>query len=134
MRYRKRPVVIEAVQFTGLNHDEIADFCFPQIIKVGGSFTLLIPTKEGEMTASKGDWVIKGIQGEFYPCKPDIFEATYAPAQEEKSLNEKILDRQYYNRVLQLQGAIRNAIENLYLIRDVPYANDIAAELQNALK
>jgi hypothetical protein len=77
MKYRKKPVVIDAIKFTGLNHDEIADFCSPTIIKVGGGFTLLIPTLEGEMTANKGDYIIRGIKGEFYPCKPDIFEATY---------------------------------------------------------
>lgn len=77
MQYRKKPVVIEAVLFTGLNHDEIADFCAPNTVKVGGGYTLLIPTLEGEMTASKGDFIIKGVKGEFYPCKPDIFEATY---------------------------------------------------------
>lgn len=79
MKYRKKPIVIEAVQFTGTNHDEIADFCAPQPVKVGGGFTLLIPTLEGEMTANQGDWVIKGVKSEFYPCKPDIFEATYEP-------------------------------------------------------
>jgi hypothetical protein len=77
MRFRKKPVVIDAVRFNGTNHDEIADFCAPQPVKVGGGYTLLIPTLEGEMTASKGDWVIKGVKGEFYPCKPEIFDATY---------------------------------------------------------
>lgn len=77
MKYRKRPVVIDAIQFNGTNHDEIADFCSPQPVKVGGGFTLLIPTREGTMTASKQDWVIRGVQGEYYPCKSDIFAATY---------------------------------------------------------
>jgi len=80
MRYRKRPVVIDAIQFDGTNHDAVADFCAPQPVKVGGNFTLIIPTLEGEMTASARDWIIKGVKGEFYPCKPDIFEATYEPA------------------------------------------------------
>lgn len=77
MQYRKKPVIIEAVLFTGLNHDEIADFCAPKPVKVGGGYTLIIPTLEGEMTASKGDFIIRGVKGEFYPCKPDIFEETY---------------------------------------------------------
>ena len=77
MKYRKKPVSIDAVLFNGTNHDEIAEFCAPNPVKVGGNFTLLIPTLEGEMTASKGDWIIRGVKGEFYPCKPDIFEATY---------------------------------------------------------
>lgn len=77
MKFRKKPIVIDAIYFDGMNHDEVADFCVPHRIKVGGGFTLLIPTAEGEMTARKGDWVIKGAKGEVYPCKPDIFDATY---------------------------------------------------------
>ena len=74
MKFRKKPVVIEAVQFTG-NFDEIEQF-------VGGdaNFTngkLVIATLEGALHASRNDWIIKGVKGEFYPCKPDIFEATY---------------------------------------------------------
>jgi hypothetical protein len=79
MKFRKKPVVIEAVQFSGLNHDAVAEFSAPQAIKVGGGFTLLIPTLEGEMTAQKNDWIIRGMSGEIYPCKPDIFRATYEP-------------------------------------------------------
>jgi len=77
MRFRKKPVVVDAVRFNGTNHDEIADFCAPHPVNVGGGYTLLIPTLEGLMTANKGDWIIKGVKGEFYPCKPEIFEATY---------------------------------------------------------
>ena len=80
-KFRKKPVVIEAVGFSGLNYDEIAEFCSPNIIKLGeridGHSTIKIPTLEGEMTAQMGDWIIKGVKSEFYPCKPDIFEATY---------------------------------------------------------
>ena len=79
MKFRKKPVVIEALQFNGLNHDEIADFCSPTPIKVGGGYTLVIPTQEGDHTASKNDWIIRGVKDEYYPCKPDIFEATYEP-------------------------------------------------------
>jgi hypothetical protein len=80
-KFRKKPVVIEAVLFNGSNHDEVADFCAPHPVKVGGGRTLLIPTEEGEMTANQGDYVIKGVKGEVYPCKPDIFAATYDPAE-----------------------------------------------------
>ncbi len=76
-KYRAKPVVIDAIQFTGLNHDEVSDFCEPQKIKVGGGFTLLIPTFEGEMTARKGDFIVKGTSGEHYPVKPDIFQFKY---------------------------------------------------------
>ena len=82
-RYRKKPVEIEAVQFNGPGDVlPILDW-----MRGGGtavanyvSGVLVIPTLEGEMTASRGDWIIRGVQGEFYPCKPDIFEATYDPA------------------------------------------------------
>lgn len=80
MKYRKKPVVIEAVQFDGENHDVIADFCAPQPVRVSGGYALIIPTLEGDMIANRGDWIIKGVKGEFYPCKPDIFAATYESA------------------------------------------------------
>lgn len=75
-QYRKKPVVIEAIQFSG-NFCEIEDF-------VGGDAEfrdgeLIVATLEGPLRASPMDWIIKGIKGEFYPCKPDIFAATYEP-------------------------------------------------------
>jgi hypothetical protein len=77
-QYRKKPVVIEASQWNGKNHQEILDFTEgTKIRKHYDSNSFIIPTLEGEMTASVGDYIIKGIQGEFYPCKPNIFELTY---------------------------------------------------------
>jgi len=80
MKYRKKPVIIEAVQWDGINFDEVCNFC-PAIMgetyKADGN--LKIPTLEGEMIASPQDYIIKGIKGEFYPCKPDIFNITYEP-------------------------------------------------------
>jgi len=78
MKYRKKPVVIEAVQFTGDNHFTLGAFCGRKARPDGDN--LLIDTLEGEMTARPGDWIIQGVHGEFYPCKPDIFAATYEPA------------------------------------------------------
>jgi len=79
-KYRKKPVVIEAVQFTN-NTAEILEFCggdaYIATKDENDNMTLLITTLEGSRLAIKGDWIIKGIKGEFYPCKPDIFEATY---------------------------------------------------------
>lgn len=78
MKYRKKPVVIEAVQWNGHNFDECLTFCPPimgETYKADGC--LKIPTLEGKMIAKVGDFIIKGVQGEFYPCKPDIFEQTY---------------------------------------------------------
>lgn len=79
-QYKKRPVVIEAIQFTEKTKVQVYNFvrctCYPDFDSDGRP-TLVISTLEGDMTARLGDWVIKGISGEFYPCKPDIFEATY---------------------------------------------------------
>ena len=77
MKFRKKPVVIEAVQWLGNNLSEIQAFYKPDSILVGDE--IHINTLEGTMAARIGDYIIKGIKGEFYPCKPDIFEATYDP-------------------------------------------------------
>jgi len=79
-QFRKKPVTIEAFQFvggtmeSGLPKDWIRDGDFD--FSRDGEF-VIIPTLEGNHKANKGDWIIKGVKGEFYPCKPDIFEATY---------------------------------------------------------
>ena len=86
--YRKKPVVIEAYRFNGSSTDEAKIKSWMNggpCPTVGGVGTkdyknITITTLEGNMTASPGDYIIKGVQGEFYPCKPDIFEATYEPA------------------------------------------------------
>lgn len=97
-KFRKKPVEIEAIQFVEVsrtrrehgtsveyNDSEIATF-MNQILRVGsapeegnpaGRTYLEIPTLEGVMQANVGDWIIKGVNGEFYPCKPDIFAKTY---------------------------------------------------------
>lgn len=81
MRYRKKPVEIEAVQWTGLNLEEIKAFVGESLIysifNTEPYVLIKIKTLEGDMIASEGDYIIKGISGEFYPCKPDIFKATY---------------------------------------------------------
>jgi hypothetical protein len=80
--------VIEAMQFTGDNYWEIMqwknpDADFRKIDKsVYRTDVVMILTLEGAMTANIGDWIIKGVKGEFYPCKPDIFAATYEPAED----------------------------------------------------
>ncbi len=104
MKYRKRPVVIEALQLRWDNWEAMREFAgvgkisdrqpergwvdpqgtfrsdSPELLEDGdipGSLALAIPTLEGLMVATEGDWVIRGIAGELYPCKPNIFEATY---------------------------------------------------------
>jgi len=81
MKYRKKPVVIDAEQWTGsnLNSDESMFQDPGVIIKEDGS-EFMVGTPEGVMTGKKGDWLIRGVKGELYPCKPDIFAATYDPA------------------------------------------------------
>jgi hypothetical protein len=97
-KFRKKPIVIEAIQFTGDNFDEL--WCWTggwidqtiagedrylrtlesriHLAGSGGDPTkLVVETPEGDHFAGPGDWIIRGIRGEFYPCKPDIFEATY---------------------------------------------------------
>lgn len=77
MKFRKKPVVIDAIQWTGNNRGEIATFC-PNA-RDARSTALTIPTLEGDHLANTGDWIIRGIKGEFYPCKPNIFAMTYEP-------------------------------------------------------
>ncbi|WP_241647827.1 hypothetical protein [Rosenbergiella metrosideri] len=75
-QYRKKPVVIEAIQWTGKNQQEIFNFV-GRDATLGDVKGMTIRTLEGDHHASVGDYIIKGVQGEFYPCKPDIFLATY---------------------------------------------------------
>lgn len=85
MKYRKKPVVIEAVQWSGNNLNEILDFMKdkqPNYYEDDEKKLLTIQTLEGNMIASDGDYIIKGVQGEFYPCKPDIFKQTYEMVEE----------------------------------------------------
>lgn len=81
-KFRKKPVVIEAVQWLGFNYNEVTQFQGGCAEYEGGK--VIIQTLEGEMRASVGDWIIKGVNGEFYPCKPDIFEKTYESVEDDK--------------------------------------------------
>ena len=103
--YRKKPVVIEAIQLTETNIAEVYQFIHPEdnfsrpvssiasekwyeyetVVKREGMYIYTLESGNGTQIASFGDFIIKGIQGEFYPCKPDIFEKTY------EIVNEAIL-------------------------------------------
>ena len=83
MRYRKKPVVIEAVRWTGTITPEMEDLLGEVKVLPKGS-SLLIPTLEGVMEARRGDYIIRGVNGELYPCKPDIFKKTYELLEEIK--------------------------------------------------
>lgn len=89
MKFRKKPVMIEAVQFdgtpaSGLQVFDVFDIpgskFLPNMDDLGSNCHLAIPTLEGTMIAAPGDWIIRGIKGEFYPIKPDIFAETYEPS------------------------------------------------------
>ena len=79
--FRKKPVVIEAVQYDGT--DSIKDFAEDSVgmnlNPTSKRYSPTIKTMEGVLHVSLWDWVIKGVSNEFYPCKPDIFEKTYEP-------------------------------------------------------
>lgn len=75
MKYRKKPVEIEAVLWSGFNYEEICELGQRGVQRSGKD--LLIYTLEGTMRASVGDYIIKGVNDELYPCKPDIFKLTY---------------------------------------------------------
>lgn len=86
MKYRKKPVIIEAIKYNGKNMNEVQiKLGIPELQQEFTSDNIIIPTLEGDMTAKPGDFVIKGIKGEFYPCKPDIFESTYDPVGEDNA-------------------------------------------------
>lgn len=89
MKYRKKQIVIEAVQLSRrlpeavlnfVGKENLADYNLGEFAEDTCYFE--IKTLEGVMLANEGDWIIKGIKGEFYPCKPDIFEATYEKVEE----------------------------------------------------
>lgn len=80
-KFTKKPVTIEAVRWDGTNVKEVLDFMAWRNASHDDHEGLRIHTLEGTHQATPGDWIIKGVQGEFYPCKPDIFAATYSPAQ-----------------------------------------------------
>lgn len=91
MKYRKKPVEIEAVRWTGKNREGIANFCGNKAIftarkqRADGvilNYDLMISTLEGMMYATIGDYIIKGVNGEYYPCKPDVFAKTYEEVEE----------------------------------------------------
>lgn len=77
MKFRKKPVIVDAIQWNGENINEIADFMKWRNFEHDNRSGLIIKTLEGFHIATIGDFIIRGIAGEFYPCKPDIFNQTY---------------------------------------------------------
>lgn len=113
MKFRKKPVVIEAVQWTGLNLEEIKEFVdddslYYSIVDTawevgkGAPYVIMkIHTLEGDHDVFIGDWIIKGVQGEFYPCKPDIFKITYECVDYEKCEYLHVSNYQQWNGIIQ---------------------------------
>lgn len=75
----KKPVKVQAVQWTGDNYDEVVNFAGELNVEWSAEYynKLIVHTLEGDHYASLGDWIIRGVIGEFYPCKPYIFKQTY---------------------------------------------------------
>lgn len=80
MRYRTKPCEIEAVQWTDRNVAEIMRFVKNESAIITNG-VLIIKTLEGDMVASTGDYIIRGLRGEYYPCKPDVFQKKYEPCE-----------------------------------------------------
>lgn len=81
MKFVKKPIVVNAIQWTGTNNDDIVEFMGWKVDKTNYGH-LKIPTLEGTMEARPGDWIVRGVTGEYYPVKPDIFALTYEPVQD----------------------------------------------------
>ncbi len=84
-KFRKKPIVIEAIQFTNDSLDNLKEIYHLLGMDLGvlvPTTEIIINTLEGPMVATRGDWIIKGIKGELYPCKPDIFKITYDEVEE----------------------------------------------------
>ena len=145
MKYRKKPVVIEAVQLKVDNFDAVCDFMGgTPVPKHNPDFGIdehgntnepylgvYIETLEGKMLASYGDYIIKGVNGEFYPCKPDIFEKTY-----DKAADSSVMCFGDAIDVMKQGGAIRRKGWNdkwVFVIKQIPahIESDIIPKMQS---
>ena len=91
MKYRKKPTVVEAMQLTNENLLEVKEWCNGELVPNAetSGYDLYISTLEGIMHADINDYIIQGVEGNFYPCKPDIFEKTYEVASQQSQLDDK---------------------------------------------
>lgn len=119
MKYRKKPVVIEAMKYEGgiLGFDKayafVGESLLPYLMNPGDADTLHIKTLEGLMAVSKGDYIIKGISGEFYPCKPDIFEATYEVVEEGRAGRASRLTVRFqdFEKLIETEEKLKEAMQ-----------------------
>lgn len=113
-KYRKKPVIVEAVIWTGNNIDEVKELAksaVENIIFVNNN--LYIETLEGNMNVSVGDYIIKGIAGEFYPCKPDIFKETYETVSMVSDNDRTTVPMSQYIKLKNKNKKLRNTINRL---------------------
>lgn len=136
MKYRKKPVIIEAIQFkdTADRICEISEFVGRDIrvnYEDKNNPYILIETLEGVMKASVDDYIVKGVHGEFYPCKPDIFDKTY-----DRADNSNAMDFGDAIEVLKQGGAIRRKGWNgkeMFVVKQIPahITEDIIPKMQS---
>lgn len=149
-RYRKKPVVIEAIQWDGLNLEEIRRFVGSSLVyqifdaawKAGAGQPVVdmkIKTLEGEMQVGRGDYIIKGVRGEFYPCKPDIFKETYesadtadvAPKSEVEELKVRLeLEQKAHESLKELYRIDTDALVEARRKTEVEVAREIFEEIE----
>ena len=113
-KYRKKPVIVEAIVWTGNNIDEIKELAknaVEHIIFVDNN--LYIETLEGNMNVSIGDYIIKGIAGEFYPCKPDIFKETYETVSMVSDNDRTTVPMSQYIKLENKNKKLRNTVNRL---------------------
>ena len=113
-KYRKKPVIVEAIVWTGNNIDEIKELAknaVEHIIFVDNN--LYIETLEGNMNVSIGDYIIKGIEGEFYPCKPNIFKKTYETVSMVSDNDRTTVPMSQYRKLENKNKKLRNTINRL---------------------
>jgi hypothetical protein len=131
MNFRKRPVVVSAVRFTGDNGDEVAAFMQCQHPFVEGG-ELKIGALEGTMSAKGGDWIIRGVKGEFYPCKPDIFEATYEVVNENAALKAGGGKPPAPNGGSLAIAALRDLVDQCCAVNEYPLSSNIIVSVSRA--
>ena len=144
-KFVKKPVVIEAIQYDGANITKIETFVgekLPTIMTSDLGAQLIITTLEGDMKVSKGDYVIKGIKGEFYPCKPDIFKQSYNMIKENNGIlseGEKRVRKSFnpsaLKRVENFKSITASAIDEIAEVeRRVKSASKDNPELEDFLR
>lgn len=129
MKFRKKPIVVEAVQLRWDNWGEMCDFANVGRLENsqpegsmdddGVTMQLMIPTLEGLMVAVEGDWIVKGIQGELYSVKPDIFEATYGPVTDaERDYESEYWEAQSHINALEMENKELKDTVNAILVQN----------------